>query len=126
MDLSRYLTDEDEITAIKNEYLDSSISMKDMLNGTYSSLPIEDKVNLLCWCNDNEKFKVSENGEVVNRYTVSELRKNVRKYAKEDGCIHYILEEADGAITQTCNKWVNDIDIYARENGARILETIYP
>lgn len=126
MDLSKYKTEENKITAIKNQYLDSSLSMKDMLNGTYSDLPVEDKINLLCWSDDDEKFKVLENGEVVNRYTVSELRKYVKKYAKEDGCVHYILEEADGAITQTCDAWVNDVYIYARKNGAKILETIYP
>ena len=58
MNLTKYITDETNIEAIKNENLDGNLSMKDMLNETYSDLPIEDKVNLICWSADNERFKV--------------------------------------------------------------------
>ena len=58
MNLTKYITDETIIETIKNEYLDGNLSMKDMLNETYSDLPIEDKVNLICWSADNERFKV--------------------------------------------------------------------
>lgn len=67
MDLTKYITEETKIETIKNEYLDGNLSMKDMLNGIYSNLPIEDKVNLICWSADNENFKVLENGIVVDR-----------------------------------------------------------
>lgn len=127
MDLSKYITDEEVIESVKSEYLDSSLSMKDMLNGKYKHLPLEDKINLICWSDDNERFKVQKNGEVVNKYTVAELRKLVKGYAKEDGCIHYILEEFDGAISQTCDPWVDyDIEGYVAENKMKILEVIEP
>ncbi len=127
MNLETYITDEAKIEEIKNEYVDSNVSIKDMLNGKYSDLPIEDKTNLICWSADNERFKVLKTGEVVNKYTVDELRKIVKGYAKEDGCIHYILEESDGAITQTCEEWLDcSIDEYCKENNIRIRETICP
>ena len=127
MNLEKYITNETEIEKIKNEYIDSDLSIKDMLNGKYSFLPIEDKINLICWSNDNEKFKVLKNGDVVNRYTVSELKRIVKNYAKEDGCVHYIMEEPDGAITQTCEEWLDcSIEEYCKENNMRIRETIYP
>ena len=127
MDLKRYITSETEIEKIKNEYIDSNLSMKDMLNGVYNNLPLEDKVNLICWSADNERFKVLKNGEVVNKYTEKQLAKIVEDYAKEDGCIHYILEESDGVISQTCEEWIDcDIDSYAKENNMKILEVIYP
>lgn len=31
-------------------------------------IPIEDKVNLICWSADNENFKVLENGIVVDSF----------------------------------------------------------
>ena len=127
MNLEKYITDEAKIEAIKNEYLDSNLSIKDMLNGTYPDLPIEDKINLICWSADNERFKVLKNGKVVNKYTLKELLKHVKRYAKEDGCIHYILEELDGAITQTCDTWVNyDIDNYVKENNMKVLAVVNP
>ena len=127
MNLEKYITDEAKIEAIKNEYLDSNLSIKDMLNGTYPDLPIEDKINLICWSADNERFKVLKNGKVVNKYTLKELLKHVKRYAKEDGCIHYILEESDGAITQTCDTWVNyDIDNYVKENNMKVLAVVNP
>ena len=125
MNLKEYITNNDTIEAIKDEYLDGSISMKDILNEKYSNLPIEDKVNLICWSADNERFKVLNNGEVVNKYTVNELKKVVEKYAKEDGCVHYILEESDGVISQTCDAWVNyDIEGYVKANNMKLLDTI--
>ena len=127
MNLEKYITDEAKIEAIKNEYLDGNLSMKDMLNETYSDLPIEDKVNLICWSADNERFKVLKSGEVVNKYTVNELKRYVRGYAKEDGCTHYILEESDGAITQTCEEWIGcDIDTYVKNNNIKVLAIINP
>lgn len=127
MNLEKYITDEAKIEAIKNEYLDSNLSIKDMLNGTYPDLPIEDKINLICWSADNERFKVLKNGKVVNKYTLKELLKHVKRYAKEDGCIHYILEESDGAITQTCDAWVDyDIDNYVKENNMKVLAVVNP
>ena len=127
MNLEKYITDEAKIEAIKNEYLDSNLSIKDMLNGTYPDLPIEDKINLICWSADNERFKVLKNGKVVNKYTLKELLKHVKRYAKEDGCIHYILEESDGAITQTCDVWVDyDIDNYVKENNMKVLAVVNP
>lgn len=127
MDLARYITEEAKIEAIKNEYLDSGLSMKDMLNGKYSELPIEDKANLIYWSCDYERFKVLKSGKVVNKYTVNKLSKIVEKYAKEDGCVHYILKEADGAITQTCDVWVNfNIDNYVRVIHAKVMKVIYP
>lgn len=127
MNLAKYITNETTIEKIKNEYLDSNMSMKDMLNGIYNHLPLEDKVNLICWSADYERFKVLKNGEVVNKYTEKESTKIVINYAKEDGCIHYILEESDGVISQTCDPWVDwDIDKYVKENNMKILKVILP
>lgn len=67
MNLKRYITNEMEIEKIKNEYLDSNLSMKDMLNDVYNYLPLEDKVNLICWSDDNDTFMVLKNGKVVDR-----------------------------------------------------------
>ena len=62
-----------------------------------------------------------------DKYTFKELRKLVKKYAKEDGCTHYILKESDGTISQTCDAWVDwDIEKYAKENNIEVLETIEP
>lgn len=127
MNLEKYVTDEAKIEAIKNEYLDNNLSIKDMLNELYADLPVEDKVNLICWSADNERFKVLKNGTVVNKYTLNELLKYVKRYAKEDGCIHYILEESDGAITQICDAWVDyDIDNYVKENNMKVLAVVNP
>lgn len=127
MNLEKYITSETEIEKIKNEYLDNNLSIKDMLNGIYNYLPLEDKINLICWSADNERFKVLKNGVVVNKYTVKQLKILVKNYAREDGCTHYILEEADGVISQTCDAWVNwDIDKYIKENNMKILEVIEP
>lgn len=61
------------------------------------------------------------------KYTAKELSKMVKKYAKEDGCVHYILEESDGTISQTCDPWVDwDIEGYVAENNMKILEVIEP
>ena len=67
MNLKTYITEEEKIEVIKNEYVDSDLSMKDMLNGKYSDLPIEDKINLVCWSADNERFEVLENGSIVDK-----------------------------------------------------------
>lgn len=67
MNLGRYITSETEIEKIKNEYLDSDLSMKDMLNGTYNYLPLEDKANLICWSADNDVFMVTEDGKVIDK-----------------------------------------------------------
>lgn len=127
MNLENYITDEAKIEAIKNEYLNGSLSIKDMLNGAYADLPIEDKVSLICWSRNDEKFKVLKKGKVVSKYTLKGLLKYVKKYAKEDGCIHYILEESDGAITQTCEPWVDyDIETYVKENNMKVLAVVEP
>lgn len=127
MNLEKYITSETEIEKIKNEYLDSNISMKDMLNGVYKKLSLEDKVNLICWSADNERFKVLKNGRVVNKYTEKQLTKLVKSYAREDGCTHYIIEEADGVISQTCDPWIDcDIDQYIKENNMKVLAVIEP
>ena len=127
MNLEKYITDEAKIEMIKNEYLCNNLSIKDMLNGAYSDLPIEDKINLICWSSDNEKFKVLKTGKVVNKYTLNELLKHVKKYAKEDSCVHYIIEESDGSITQTCDVWVDyDIDAYVKENNVKVLAVVNP
>lgn len=61
------------------------------------------------------------------KYTAKELSKLVRQYAKEDGCVHFILEEADGTISQTCDVWLDcDIEEYVAKNNMKILEVIEP
>lgn len=75
---------------------------------------------------DFERFKVRKDGRVVSKYTEKQLAKIVKGYAKEDGCVHYILKDSDGAIVQTCDPWINwqDINEYCKENDAILLRVI--
>jgi hypothetical protein len=77
---------------------------------------------------NHERFKVLKNGRVVSKYTEKQLAREVQKYANEDGCVHYILKESDGAITQTCDPWINwqDINEYVKSENAVLLRTIEP
>lgn len=77
---------------------------------------------------DYERFKVLKNGKVVSKYTEKQLTRYVQKYANEDGCVHYILKESDGAITQTCDSWINwqDINEYVKTENAVLLRIIEP
>lgn len=96
------------------------------IRGTFSSCPNckgTFKVDI-----DTERFKVLKNGKVVSKYTEKELARLVRRYAKEDGCTHYILREEDGAISQTCDPWMDwqPIDEYVKSINATLLQTIEP
>ena len=75
-----------------------------------------------------ERFKVLKNGKIVSKYTEKQLAKYVQRYANEDGCTHYILMESDGAITQTCDPWINwrDINEYVKTENAVLLRIIEP
>lgn len=77
---------------------------------------------------DPERFKVLKSGKVVPKYTEKQLARYVRSYARLDGCTHYILREEDGAITQTCDPWINWVDIndYVKSINATLLQTIEP
>ena len=77
---------------------------------------------------DHERFKVLKNGRVVSKYTEKQLARDVQRYANEDGCVHYILKESDGAITQTCDPWINwqDINEYVKSENAVLLRIIGP
>lgn len=64
MNLKDYIAEEKVIITIKEKYLESSISMMDLLNTEYKSLAIEDKVNLICWSADIGTYDVDKNGRV--------------------------------------------------------------
>lgn len=53
------------IAAIKEKYLESNISMIDLLNTEYKGLSIEDKKNLICWSADVDTYDVDKNGTVI-------------------------------------------------------------
>lgn len=61
-------------------------------------------------------------------YSAKQLIKIVKKYAKEDGCVHYVLKEEDGTISQTCDPWIDyqDINEYIKENNMELLAIIEP
>lgn len=67
MNLENYIADAAIIAEIKEKYLASAISMKDMLNGEYKYLTIEDKANLICWSADYDLYEVLNDGCVVEK-----------------------------------------------------------
>lgn len=67
MNLESYIADATIIAEIKEKYLASAISMKDMLNGEYKYLTIEDKVNLICWSADYDLYEVLNDGCVIEK-----------------------------------------------------------
>lgn len=64
MNLKYYTAEEKIIDSVKEKYLESSISMMDLLNTEYKSLAIEDKVNLIYWSSDIDTYDVDKNGRV--------------------------------------------------------------
>ena len=38
-----------------------------MTDDQYENPTIEDKINLVCWSADNERFEVLENGSIVDK-----------------------------------------------------------
>lgn len=59
-------------------------------------------------------------------WSLGEMRRMVKKYAKLDGCTHYILKAANGTISQTCDPWVDNIETFVKENNLEVLEVIEP
>jgi hypothetical protein len=74
--IGHYIADISEIIKIKKEYLNTTETMKNMLNGKYSYLPYSDKYHLLEWgCIDAEnRFELLDDGRVIFKDTKEGLR----------------------------------------------------